>query len=83
MRTHIERRKTPGEEELIKKLAVLASLESTLVQKELELRTLQAELRVFEAKYFRIVCIRYAELDEIKARILEFQARKRSRVRHR
>ena len=76
MHTQVERRKTPEEEELTKKLAELASLESTLVQKELELRTLQAQLRVFEAEYFRIVGIRYAELDEIKAKILEFQARR-------
>lgn len=75
MHTQIERLKTPEEEELTKKLADLALLESTLVQKELELRTLQAELRVFEAEYFRIVGIRYAELDRIKAEILEFQAR--------
>ncbi len=75
MHTHIERLKTPEEEELIKKLAELAFLESTLVQKELELRTLQAQMRVFEAEYFRIVGIRYAELDEIKAKILEHQAR--------
>ena len=76
MHTQIERLKTPEEEELIKKLADLASLGSTLVQKELELRTLQAQLRVFEAEYFRIVGIRYAELDRIKAEILEFQARR-------
>jgi DnaJ-domain-containing protein 1 len=75
MHTYIECRKTPEEEELTKKLAELALLESTLVQKELELRTLQAQLRVFQGEYFRIVGILYAELDGIKAEILEFLQR--------
>jgi len=75
MHTHIERRKTPEEEELRKKLAELASLESTLIQKELELRTLRAEFEVFKAKYARILGVRYAELRKIEAETEELIVR--------
>jgi hypothetical protein len=65
---------TPEEQELSKKLSDLDKLLTELTQRELDLVTLQTELRIFEAKYLRIVGVRYAELDEILARIAEAEA---------
>lgn len=67
-----EHRKTPQEEELSTELN---ELELELAQNELDLATLRGELRVFEARYLRIVVTHYAELDEIKAQVAELQAR--------
>ena len=75
MATDIRHRKTPEEEELDKKLALLNELESELAQRELDLATLRGELRAFEIQYLRIIGTRYAELDEIEAQIGEIQAR--------
>lgn len=75
MSTEITRRRMPEERELAMKLSELAALESELSQRELDLATLRAELHVFQAQYFRIVGIRYAELDEIEAQVAEAQAR--------
>ena len=77
MTSSITRRQTPEELELEKKKAELTSLESDLAQRELELATLQAELHTFERRYLRIVGVRYAELDEIEARIAERLAQQR------
>lgn len=68
------RREMPEEQELNKKRVELTILEAKLAQHELDLATLQAELRIFEARYLRNVGIRYAELDEIEAQIAETQA---------
>jgi len=68
-------RNTPEEEELYKKLTELSELESKLPQIELDLATLRAELRIFEAKYIQVIGIRYAELDAIESEIAQFQAR--------
>jgi DnaJ-domain-containing protein 1 len=46
-----------------------------LTQRELDLATLQGELHSFEARYFRTVGVRLAELDEIDAQIAEAEAR--------
>lgn len=75
MRTDITRTQTPEERELSRKLYGLSELETELAQRELDLATLQAELHTFEAKYIRIVGIRYTELDEIEAQIAEAEAR--------
>ncbi len=69
------KRPSPEEGELAKKRAELSPLEAILAQRELELATLQAELRDFEARYLRIVGVRYTELDEIEAQIAEAKAR--------
>lgn len=74
-----ERPSTPEAQELEKKREELASLEAELVQRELDLATLRAELTAFEARYLKIVGVLYAELDEIEAQIAEAQARRRPR----
>jgi len=75
MGTKITRRQTPEEKEQHKKLSELAALEAELAQHELDLATLQAELRAFENRYLRIVGVRYTKLDEIEAQIAEALAR--------
>ena len=72
-----ERAQSPEERELDLKRTELAGLESELVERELELSTLQQELAVFEAQYLRVVGRRYATLDDINARIAEAQAIRR------
>lgn len=68
------RYQTPEEQELSKKLSELDKLLTELTQRELDLVTVQTELRIFEARYLRDVGVRYAELDEILARIAEAEA---------
>jgi hypothetical protein len=60
---------------LSRKLAQLGDLESELAQRELELATIQAELHSFESRYFRIVGVLLAELDDINAQIAEAESR--------
>ncbi len=66
----------PEERELENKKAELASLEVDLIQRELDLASLRAELTDFENQYLRKVGVLYAELDEIQARIAEAEARR-------
>jgi hypothetical protein len=67
----------PEERELENKKAELASLEADLIQRELDLATLRAELTSFENGYLGTVGLLYAELDQIKAQIAEADARRR------
>lgn len=76
MKNKIAKRETPEERELRKKLNELIELEEKLAKRELELATLRAELNAFEAMYMRIVGVKYAELDEIEAKIAEAKLRK-------
>ncbi|MEK7760894.1 MAG: molecular chaperone DnaJ [Nitrospirota bacterium] len=71
MSIDLVRAQTPEEKELVRKLAELTVLQGELAQRELDLATLQAELHAFERMYLHIVGIRYAELDEIEAQIVE------------
>jgi hypothetical protein len=77
--TALTRRQTPEERELEKKKAELAALSVKLIQAELDLATLEGELRAFERRYVRIVGVRYAELDGIDAQIAEALARQKPR----
>jgi DnaJ-domain-containing protein 1 len=74
MNSDIIRRLTPEEEEVEKKRAELAALETELAQRELDLVTLHSELHAFERKYQQMIGIRYAELDRIEAQITEYMA---------
>ena len=67
---------SPEERELELKRQELAALKADLVEQELRLSTLQAELAALRAEYLRVVGVRYAELDEVKARIAEIRAAK-------
>ena len=69
-----ERVQSPEERELELKRHQLAALEAELVDQELQLSTLQAELAAFKAEYLRVVGSRYATLDDLKARIAEVRA---------
>jgi hypothetical protein len=72
---------SPEARELDKKRAELAGLEVRLAERELDLATLQAELRSFEGTYLRVVGSRLAELDEIEAQIGEAGARNKPKDR--
>lgn len=75
MSTEIVQRQTPEEEELARKLAELAALETELAERELDLATLVSELHLFERRYLHVVGARYAKLDELRALIAEARAR--------
>jgi hypothetical protein len=71
----ISHRQTPEEQELARKRAALARCKARLVQRELEVASLRAELHAFERRYLRIVGSRYAQLDVTEARIAATLAR--------
>ena len=75
--TDLEKVQTPEHRELAAKQAEFGALETELVDRELDLSTLQQELASFQAEYYRVVGTRYAELDELKAKIAEAQAAQR------
>ena len=69
--------RSPEERELDLKREELAALEADLVELELQLSTLDADLAAFRGEYLRVVGRRYAELDDLNARIAEAQAIRR------
>ena len=76
MPNELKRQGAPEEQELERKRAELAAREALLADRELELATLNAELSAFNRHYISRVGARYAELDEIEARIAETIAKK-------
>src|ERR1700747_3922734 len=61
----------PEERELARKMLEQTTLETELTERELRTANLRAELGAFERRYLHFVGARYAELDELKARIAE------------
>lgn len=75
MNKELAKRDTPEKRELAQKREALSSLQIVLGQRELDLTTLQAELHAFERRYFRVVGVRYTELDEVEAQIADLLSR--------
>ncbi len=75
MTNQLQSSQTPEERELAKKKAELGHLSSELAERELELATFRAEMLAFEKRYLRTVGLRYAQLDDIEAKIADFFAR--------
>ena len=57
--------------DLLRKREHLATVRTTLAEREAELAQIRAQLRTFEGRYLRQVGILYAELDDLEARIAE------------
>jgi chromosome segregation ATPase len=70
----LEKKITPEEIELEKKRNELSVLEDELTQNELDLTTLKASLEDLRQRYLRIVGVKLAQLDDIKAQIAEIKA---------
>ena len=62
------------EEEFQRKSAELAASQADLLQGELDLATLHAELKNFEREYQQFIGTRYAELERIEQQIAEYMA---------
>ena len=62
---------TPDDAALLDKREQLATVRSTLAERESELAQIRAQLKTFEGRYLRQVGILYAALDELEARIAE------------
>lgn len=61
----------PEEQELARKLEEQSALQAELADRELRSANLSAELAAFERQYLHFVGSRYAELDELRARLVE------------
>ena len=72
----LEKIRSPEERELDRKRTELAALERDLVERELDLATLQQKLTAFEVEYRRWCVGRYAALDDLAARIAEERAQR-------
>jgi tetratricopeptide (TPR) repeat protein len=68
---------SPEREELEEKRRQLEALDEELAQRELDLATLNITLARFGYLYFRIVGVRYAELDDLESRVAALCARGR------
>ena len=62
---------TPDDAALLDKREQLATVRTTLAERESELAQIRAQLKTFEGRYLRQVGILYAELDDLEARIAE------------
>jgi hypothetical protein len=62
---------TPDDAALLDKREQLATVRTTLAERESELAQIRAQLKTFEGRYLRQVGVLYAELDELEARIAE------------
>jgi hypothetical protein len=64
-----------NQEEIARKKLELEELEQQLAENELDLSTARRELHLFENRYQQAVGSRYAELDRLKASVLEMATR--------
>ena len=64
-----------NQEEIARKKQELEKLEQQLAENELDLSTARRELHLFENRYQRATGSRYAELDRLKASVLEMATR--------
>src|SRR5580704_3246785 len=62
---------SPDAAALLDKREQLATVRTTLAERESELAQIRAQLKTFEGRYLRQVGILYAELDDLEARIAE------------
>lgn len=69
------RSESPEERELNRKKTELAALEGVLAEEELVLATGRAEVFLFERRHMREVGSKYAELDDLEAKLAEALAR--------
>ena len=74
MNPEIVRYISPEEQDLARKREELAVLQAELIDRELFLANLRAELAAFEGRYLREVGVLYAELDDWNAKIAELVA---------
>ncbi|QPJ64036.1 MAG: hypothetical protein G3M78_00895 [Candidatus Nitrohelix vancouverensis] len=66
---------SPESEELEKQRQTLSTLEQELMEKELEITTSRRDLKFFEKRYQKVVGVKYAELDALKAEVLDFASK--------
>jgi hypothetical protein len=64
-----------NQEEIVRKKLELEELEQQLAENELDLSTARRDLHLFENRYQRTVGCKYAELDWLKASVLEMATR--------
>ena len=62
---------SPDDAALLDKREQLATVRTTLAERESELAQIRAQLKTFEGRYLRQVGLLYAELDDLEARIAE------------
>jgi len=62
---------TANDAALLDKREQLATVRTTLAERESELAQIRAQLKTFEGRYLRQVGVLYAELDDLEARIAE------------
>ncbi|MEE8259415.1 MAG: J domain-containing protein [Nitrospinaceae bacterium] len=71
----ITRSQGPDQKEIVRKKLELEELEQELAENELDLSTARRDLHLFENRYQRIVGCKYAELDRLKASVLDMATR--------
>jgi len=75
MMKSITRSQGPDQEEIVRKKLELEELEQELAENELDLSTARRDVHLFEIRYQRVVGCKYAELDRLKASVLEMATR--------
>ncbi len=74
MPAEIVLKQSPADTALVEKREQLATVRTTLAERESELAQMRAQLKAFEGRYLRQVGVLYAELDDLEARVAEQEA---------